>query len=352
MVSAAEASGQQVQMDAMLDQGVRYISADKEVQFRLYNKRALLNDGSVFWVATDEYAVVKGSLHYGTERYQDQDQTIGVNQVMLTSTEQITQLNVVSPDTMWIGDWPIQEDAPPLKIAFSSRGSFYRQAEVWHYSGFAVFPIMLSQLIDDASDLPAGPIVSNSLPIWLLLTDFAGMTVPVYPSYLVPDNIPPPYIAVHIPSDVTESLAAAPYLVNSGQTVSDDPAPLYAFNVSTPARDNVELVLFGFSSQMAWQYLQMLIDSSIDGTAAFGFANSPIPQDPKQKQSEIATLAQKKIIQIVANYQQGAADAAARRYILEASISSVTINGGLPAFGKGALTQDSQFIFGEGEVFE
>lgn len=350
MPSADEAVGQS-QQNSTLTQGTEYISQRQKVEFRRYTRVVLEQDGFVFWVATEQYMSAEGSLHYATERHQDQDQTIGANQVTLTSEQQISEFNQIAPDSMWIGDWPIG-DGPAMKIAFAARGNFYEQADIWHYVGFAVFPPLLSQLVENEADLPAGPIVSNSLPIWLLLNEFAGMTVPVFPSFLVPENIRPPYIAVHVQPESTEQLAAAPYFgPPPGVGIpGTDPAPFYSFAASTPARDTIELTLFGFSNQMAWQYLGMLIQASIDDEN-FGFANSPIPRDEKRTQAEIATIAQKKSLTIVANYTQSAADVAARRYIFEAS-TSIQITGGLPAFGTGALVQNSQTINGEGTVTE
>ena len=91
----------------------------------------------------------------------------------------MTQFNVVEPQRMWLGSWPIP-GSPPLEVAFSQRGNYFEQANIWHYSGFAVFPTLKTQVIASASDLPSGPIVSNSLPIWLSYNAF----VPVYPSFL------------------------------------------------------------------------------------------------------------------------------------------------------------------------
>lgn len=348
-MTASEALGAQSQIQAALDAGIEQISSEQQVAFRRYTRVALVSDGSVFWVASDETFNAKGSLHYATDRHQDEDETIGANHLLFNSESEITQFNLVSPDSMWIGSWPIA-GAAPLRVAFAQRGNYYAEANVWHYSGFAIYPALQTQIIDSAADLPAGPIVSNSLPIWLAENDLA----PVFPSFLVPDNLAPPYIVVHIPPEATEVLSAAPIIGPwPGDLVPDSGAsPLHRMSVSQLCRDTVEITLYGFSNQQAWAYLANLYDDSETGAAPFGFANSPSIQDEKRPQVEIATLAQKKKITILANYDQGAADAIARRLILAASVASVSITGGLPIPAIGTTFQNEQTVTAEGSVSE
>lgn len=250
---------------------------------------------------------------------------------------------------MWIGKWPLHESAPPLQVAFAQRGGFFEQAKVWHYSGFAVYPALQAQLIGSAEDLPAGPIVSNSLPIWLAQNSMA----PVYPSFLVPDNIKPPYIVAHIEPGMTEALAGAPLIGPWPGTIEPNSgaSPLHQLAASQLMRDEVTLTLYGFDNTMAWQFLTALYEASVSGEAPFGFANSPAIRDAKRVQVEIAALAQKKTIQISANYYQGAADAIARRIILEASVSSIWIEG-ISGEGAADFIQDEQTFSAIGSVTE
>lgn len=235
--------------------------------------------------------------------------------MIVTATGQITVLNAVDPLTMWIGTWTTE--GGNLQVAFAERGAFFEQAGLWHYGGFAVYPALASQIVNSAADIPTGPIVSNSLPIWLQQNSVA----PVYPSFLVPDNVVPPYTVAHVEPSLTDALGAFPILEWPG-----NPNPLTALQPmagSQLLRDRVRLTLYGFTSQQAVQYLQSLIDVSLN-TDAFGFCNSPAIRDAKRTQVEIASLAMKKTIEIVASYYLTTADIAARRLILSASLSAVS----------------------------
>lgn len=349
MPTAAEASANQSQLESTLDAGLDQLSQQEQIEFQQYQKFVLSQDGSVFWSATGQKMTIGGSLHYATDRAQDEDQTIGANNVMLSSKSEITAFNTIQPQYMWIGSWPIGDALPPLMVAFAQRGPYYREADVWHYAGFAVFPALKSQIINSAADLPPGPIVSNSLPIWLSLNSFA----PVYPSFLVPDNIVPPYIVAHIEPGATEALGAFPIIGPwPGVTEPDSGAsPLHDLASSQLTRDEVTLTLYGFSNQRALQYLQSLIQASID-PGLFGFANSPVVQDEKRLQVEITALAQKKKIRILANYYQSAADVEARRLILSASVAGVSIIGGVPVLLQGNGFQAEQIGDAEGFIDE
>jgi hypothetical protein len=328
--TANEVAGNQSGQQAALDAGIEQISAQGRVEFQLYTKLVLSEDGSVFWVAATQTMIASGSLHYATDRQQNIDETVAVNHVLLTSEQAITELNEIAPGTMWVGSWPLAPNHS-LQIAFSQRGNFFDQAQVWHYSGVAVLPAMQSQLIAQAEDIPAGPIVSNSLPIWLLQGVFGEFQAPVYPSFAVPDNIVPPYVVAHIEPSRTETFGNMPFYVWPGTPAPTPPtyiAPFYDVAATMLCRDEVDLILYGFTNAMAWQFLSNLISYSMIGpgeTPTFGFANAPAIQDEKRPQVEIAALAQKKSIHISANYYQGAANAAAYRLILQALIPTLTI---------------------------
>jgi hypothetical protein len=316
MAIITEAAGAPKPLQAALDAGLDSLSRNQTVPFKQYSKSIVPVDGYVFWVATGNRQDFKGSLHYITDRHQDEDQTIAKNRFIFTAQQEITEINAVDPATLWVGTW--QVDGVSLQIVFSDRGSFYEQANLWHYSGNAVYPALQAQLIDSIDDLPVGPIVSNSLPIWLAQNSFA----PVYPSFLVPDNVAPPYITAHIEPGATEAIGAFPIIQWPGNI---DPgtgaSPLHSCPSSQLMRDRVRLTLYGFTNQRAIQFYQSLIDYSLL-TDDFGFCNSPAIRDEKRIQVEITALAMKKTIDIDASYYQGTADAIVRRLILSASVTT------------------------------
>ena len=300
-----------------LRQGVNSLSRQQTIVFQQYQKYVFEVDGYVFWTPTGNSMTVSGSLHYGTEQVQEEDQTIGINSVIFTSMSEITPFNTLNNETLWIAEWQVP-DGESIKIAFSRRGSYYQQAGLFHYAGFAVYPALESQIIGGANQLPVGPIVSNSLPIWLSLSQYA----PVYPSFLVADNILPPYITAHIEPEFTTSLQGFPQYIWPG-----NPSPLTNLQpmASTQLmKDRVKLTLYGLTNQQAIQYLSYLMGYSMD-TDAFGFMNSPAIRDEKRAQSEIAAIAMKKVIEIDASYYQGTSDAIARRLILGGTVTT-TIN--------------------------
>ena len=310
-----EASAAPGPLAAALAAGVNTLSADQSISFAQYTRTVLSQDGSVFWVANGTKANFTGSLHYITDRHQDEDQTVAANRFIFTALEEVSAFNTVSPTTLWIGAWTV--DGTTIKIAFADRGSFYQQADAWHYGGYAVYPAMASQLVASSADLPIGPIVSNSLPIWLAQNSIA----PVYPSFLVPDNITPPYIAAHI--EDTEALGAFPMLQLPGVIQPDSGvSPMYDWPSSQLMRDTVRLTLYGLNNSQAIQFLTGLMEVSL--TDIFGFCNSPAIRDEKRTQPEITAIAMKKTIEIHASYYQGTADAFARRYILSAGFTLTT----------------------------
>ena len=311
-----EASQAPPPLAASLEAGLASLSKNQSISFTQYTRVVLSEDGYVFWVASSTKADFNGSLHYITDRQQDEDQTLAMNRFIFTATEEITQLNTVSPSTMWIGTWIV--DGTSIQIAFSDRGSFYQQADLWHYSGYAVYPALASQLVATSADLPTEPIVSNSLPIWLAQNTFA----PVYPSFLVPDNVKPPYIVAHIEPGETEAIGSFPVLTWPGTTLLNSGAsPLHNLPSSQLMRDTVRLTMYGLNNQQAIQFYVSLIEYSRN-TDDFGFCNSPAIRDEKRTQVEITSIAMKKTLTIMASYYQSTADALARRLILSASITT------------------------------
>ena len=300
-------------LQAALNAGINSLSNTQQVSFQAFKKNTIPVDGYVFWVASGDPVLLTGSLHQITERFQEEDQTIAINKIIFTSESEITAINQVDTQTLMVGSW--DADGVTLQVVFNDQSALYRQADLYHYSGDTVYPALASQLIKTLKDLPVGPIVSNSLPLWLGQNSFA----PVYPSFLVPSNIQPPYIACHIDPDATEPLGQFPIYQWPANPSGVGTAPLIKMASSQLMLDTVKLTLYGFTSQMAIQYLSSLFDYSL-ATDDIGFCNSPVIRDDKRIQSEISSLAMKKTIVILASYYQATADAIARRLLLSANM--------------------------------
>lgn len=310
MPSIAESLNSQSQLADTLAAGVNTLSMNQVIQFTQYSQTILPADGYIFYVSAGTTQPIQGSLHYATNRNQNEDETIDINRVVLTALSKIDLFNEAAPTDLFIGTFE------GIQFAFSARGSFYQQANLYHYVGNAVYPALSSQLIDSEADLPTEPIVSNSLPIWLAQNSFA----PVYPSFIVPANVAPPYITAHIEPSMTEA-PSFPITVWPGTAVPDSgTSPLYDLASRQLAKDKVRLTLYGFNNQTAIQFYMSLIDYSLN-TDDFGFANSPVIRDEKRTQVEMAVIAMKKTLDIEAWYYQGTADAIARRLILSALIT-------------------------------
>lgn len=339
MSTVEEAAGTaRTPMGAALAEGIGTISYNQVVEFNLYVRLVLPLDGYVFWVRADlvsqqsllhamqlnpQYLSstgalppvclkAQGSLHYATDTNQAEDASVAVNRVVFSSLQEIDDLNIVNPGLIYIGDFD------GIQFAFSSRGSFYQQANLWHYVGNAVYSTMETQVINDPREMPPfnSLIVSNSLPSWLALYGYApawhvDLTMPVvpfFPSFLVPDNLPPPYVAVHIEPSETRGLASAPQLsrnLSHGQL----------------ARDLVRLTLYGINNDTAQSILDCILQYSID-TERFGIMGLiPIVRELKLTQNELSVIAQKKEITFEVSYVQLSMRNIARQLVETAMVS-------------------------------
>ena len=306
------------QLAALLASGLDSLSRNQTLLFNTYQKVVLPLDGFVFWVRTGSTVSAEGSLHFGTDRVQDEDQTIGVNMVIFTSESEITQFNAISPTTMLVADWTVPGQETTVQIAFSRRGSFYRESKLWHYSGIAVYPALSSQLVESYSAIPTDPVVSNSLPVWLSLTNVSGTTIPVYASFLIPDNAVPPYITAHVVPEKTSAIQPFPLFQWPG--TPSPPETLQEMTAQQLTHDLVRLTFYGMNNQQIIAWVAGIMDYSLN-TDDFGFMSNPIPQDDKRTQVEIAAIAMKKTIELDVSYYQSAADAIARRLIAQTLVT-------------------------------
>jgi hypothetical protein len=311
MTSVSEAAAQTGgQFQSGLLAGLQQLSGVQEVIFKQYIRHVLPLDGSVFWLKTLEKKV-QGVLHYDARTQQLYDESFAINRVVFTTSTPIQLFDEINPGTMWIGE------AAWLRFAFSSLGFFFEQSGLYHYRGDAVYPVMETQLLDVGAE-PSDDtlIVSNSLPAWLSLMTYdpiwliAGNPgIQLYPSFLVPDNLRPPYGAVHIAPESTRAMAGIPVIGYSGLH-------------SQLATEEVEVTLYGTNNDQALAFLDLVNQYSLD-TGIIGMMSATLPRDDKRIQNELSVLAQKKTIRFEINYLQQSMPDVARPLILSVPITYI-----------------------------
>lgn len=314
MPSVLEASGSASQLAASLKAGVQAISQDQTIAFQPYVRQVMPVDGFIFWVNASLLSasalaaaglssagsiLVTGSVHFATTGEMQPDQNISIHRVEFTTTQRIAALAESAPNVLYIGTWSYPSGYS-WKFSFSGRHSYFEQSGLSHYYGDAVYPALQVQLIDTVDGFSQYPVVSNSLPAWLALGNAQALplpllpvnvSLPLYPSYLVPDNLPAPYGVVHIGDDDTRPLQPVPY-----RDVNNSHWQLVA--------DRVAVTLYGLRNAEALDWLDMVLDYSMI-SGAFGLMNAPSVRDGKRAQQEIAAIAmQKKIDFEVSYYQQ------------------------------------------------
>lgn len=308
----------------------------KIYKFTKYVRLVLPLDGYVFWVRADlvsksalmnasafntyafnkaqtivtpaPFCYLSGSMHYSTDVLQEQEHNYSVNTVVFNAdVSGPIDLNQISPNVMFIGEFE------SIRYAFSRRADFYQQASIYHYVGRAIYSDMETQIVDSLPQLDTkNVIVSNSLPAWLALNNYSpfygfGNSIPLFPSFLVPTNLEPPYGAVHIQPELTEALASAPTI---GRRSSHDQL----------AADTVKVTLWGTRNFTALTFLDCVLQYSQD-YGRIGLMNMPIVRDEKRTQVEIAAIAQKKSIEFRVSYLQSTMRDIARQLITEALVA-------------------------------
>ena len=313
--SLAEAVNAKGPMAADLAAGVNMLSATETVTFVPYVRVVSPLDGYVWWAKSTTLTPVnvQGSLHYATELTQVADSTIGYDTILFTALSPVDIFSQENPQVLYIADYE------GVVFAFSARNYLYQQADLYHYTGTALSATFATQIVDNISDIDlTAIIVSNSLPIWLLLPSISSpflpfvCPIPLYASFLVPNNLLPPYGAVHIDPERTEALSSSPhYDATLGSTQS--------------MKDCVTLTLYGCSNAQA----KLVLDAVLQfcyyyGT--LGLMNMPAIRDEKKAQVEFQVLAQKKTIYFEVSYVTSVARAIARELIQKAAIAAVVEN--------------------------
>ena len=333
-MSYSEVLGGQGQLASTLGASVDTIDEYAVLTFQQYRRIVLPADGYVFWVRTDLLSPsaipgagrlgsfvpgagsfpaiafqAQGSLHRITLLRQDEAGTDATNRVVFTSKDEVRDLNAVAEDLIYLSE------IDGRRFSFSRQDAFYRQADLFHYSGDAVYPTMLSQVIDSpARFLDLSPVATSSIPFWLALQrptpwlTLPGLPWQIYPSFLVPNNLAPPYVVVHIEPNSTIALQGAPAVTRLGHRQA--------------VQERVRVSLYGFREIEALQFLDYLNDYSLTSDR-FGLMNSPVLRDEKQGQVELGIIANLKTLDVVLNYLQGQSFAVAKQAIRSAQATIV-----------------------------
>jgi hypothetical protein len=294
-----------------LTAGVDVLGQHETVKFYPYIRKVLPYDGFIFWLnarllsnkqlaevglPSDEPVEVLGSLHYAMQSVQAVDETIVVRKVDFTATEEVDAFAQITPRVMYVATWETGLGA--FRFTFSTRNAYYVQAGLHHYVGDAIYPVFEAQLIDDISQFDERTVVSNSMPIWLAM--MAGVPfspainpppgIEMFPAYLVPDNLVPPYIAVDIPPSSTRAVQASPRLLRTGSRVQ-------------LCTERVTLTTYGLRNDEAADLLDYIFSYS-EVTNLIGVLNMPVLRDERRIQLELTALAQKKSVEIEISYNQ------------------------------------------------
>ena len=320
-------------LNASLRAGIESISGKQQVTFVLYVRLVLPLDGFVFWVRSDLLSqeallnsvgyddtllgqpaaivtpapviVATGSLHYSSDKIQEANEVYSNNRVIFTSENPIHQdFNVISSEQMYIGT------IDGIMFGFSSRGNYFRRAGINHYQGESIYPYMLSQIINELSDLSTDhAIVSNSLPFWLALNNYIpfygfGNTIPLYPSHLIQSNLRPPFGSVNVVPGSSKAIAAVPTL-----------GPRYEHDQLV--QETVQVVLYGANNDLGATFIDCVIQRSRDYDQ-FGLVNCPVLQDEHCTQNELSIIAQKKSVEFEISYWQHSSRNLARQIIGQA----------------------------------
>jgi len=332
MSTVAESTGAKPQLGAGLAEGLNTLSLNQTVTFTLYVKTILPIDGYVFWVNATlltsgqiaaaiamggvEYSQtpansisVQGSLHHATLLEQERDRHQAINSLVFTSLTPVNDLNQNNPYLMYIAE----DDG--VQYAFKNQANYYQQADLYHYSGTAVYSVMGSQIINSLTDFDlTNAIVSNSLPFWLALNNYTSpiigaTTIPftLYPSFLSPENLVPPYATVHIGQDETSALQSMMVTKENGSTYQ-------------LVKDVVTIEVYGARNYQIQPFLTSVFNYSLL-TDNIGIVNSPTVRDAKVNQTEFGIIAQKKVITFEVSYYQENALNVAQQLITSAFIT-------------------------------
>lgn len=301
---------------------LRLLSLNEPIEFTQYTRYVLPLDGYVFWLKTASTTVL-GTLHITTSKMQLEDEFPAVNTVRMSTTEPVQWFNEINPNQIWVGE------SRGTRFAFTRSDSQFRQSDLFAYSGVAVYPALESQLVNTGDQLkPDTLIVSNSLPIWLAMQHYAPVwlipnnpQVTLYPSFLVPQNLRPPYGAIHI--DPTQTLALQPQAVLRVTNITHNPVVVTGANHYQLMSDTVRVTLYGLTNQQAIDWADTVVNYCTDHPEFMGLMVPGFPQDEKRTQAELGVLAMKKTMSFKVSYYQQRVNDVARQLLKKAQVTII-----------------------------
>lgn len=313
MVQVAEAAkGDNSQLAAALQNGLETLDLNQEIPFRVYTRVVLPIDGYVFW-APGAIKTFKGSLHHSIEMRQEEDETYGQAQAIFTSESPIVEFTEAPANEIYVST------RYGFRFAFSRQGGFYDQAKLWHYVGPSIPPAMLTQLLDDPNQLDENQaVVSNSLPLWLMLNTYTAPwydgfsnSLTLYPSYLVSTNLQAPYGVVHIGEEDTRAIQSIPYLDKNRSHWQ-------------LAADRVRITLYGLQNDAALDFMDTVLQF-LRTANVMGLMNTPIMTDSKRTMPETQSIGMRKVITFETSYYQSRVNDIARQ-LIKSALPTVVIN--------------------------
>jgi hypothetical protein len=260
---------------------------------------------------------VPGSLHYSSTTEQREDMVVDTNTIVFSALSEIQEFNRLSPEYIYVGTYRGE------RFAFASRGMFYEQADLFHYMGQSLNNVNFTQVIEDAAAFEPVLVNSNSLPVWLQLNGYISpyggfeCNIPIYPAYLIPDNLTPPFVSVRVLS--TRALQA---VASWGPRMQHDQL----------TADRVRLTFFGASNEAIMDFTDFVIQYMRDW-GLIGLMNGPLPiaTDEYREQPEFKILAQKTTVEYEVSYLQSQVRDLARQFILGAKVQYVPSSLGIVA---------------------
>ncbi|MFJ5338361.1 hypothetical protein ACIPSD_04515 [Pectobacterium sp. CHL-2024] len=276
------------ELNATLTQGLDDLSQYQVVTFTRYIRKVLPLDGFVFWVKaslidpddTADTVDVRGYLHLTTDSIQDDEQIYDRNVVTLTAQSDIDPFNDIGNDVLYIGEFF------GIQFSFSRRTGLNEPANLYHYTGEAIFPHMRSQIINSADDIDLDDVVvSSSLPVWLSLNQY----MPMFPAMLSLQNLTPPFATVKCSN-------VAP--IEGGYYIDAES------NQYQLVTEDVTISITGLRNAETADFLWYVQQYTLRDDAEMGVMNIPVVQDERVRQNELNVIAMRKTIKFRVNYYQ------------------------------------------------